>query len=79
MTADVVAMTGTNGKTTTTALRGAAGAESGRPVLVGGNIGRPLAAEALPFPADGWWSPRSPASSSRRPTPSVRASPRSST
>src|SRR5262249_21170809 len=54
MTAEYIAITGTNGKTTTTALTGALLAESGRPVLVGGNIGRPLAAEALDFPADGW-------------------------
>jgi UDP-N-acetylmuramoylalanine--D-glutamate ligase len=54
MTAEFVAITGTNGKTTTTALTGALLAESGRPVLVGGNIGRPLSAEALDFPADGW-------------------------
>ncbi|MBI3458638.1 MAG: UDP-N-acetylmuramoyl-L-alanine--D-glutamate ligase [Candidatus Rokubacteria bacterium] len=53
MTADVIAVTGTNGKTTTTALIGALLADAGRPVLVGGNIGRPLAAEALAFPADG--------------------------
>jgi UDP-N-acetylmuramoylalanine--D-glutamate ligase len=53
MTADVLAVTGTNGKTTTTALLGALAAESGRPVLVGGNIGRPLAAEALAVPPDG--------------------------
>ncbi|HEV8307006.1 MAG TPA: UDP-N-acetylmuramoyl-L-alanine--D-glutamate ligase [Methylomirabilota bacterium] len=53
MTADVIAVTGTNGKTTTTALVGALLQASGRPVLVGGNIGRPLAAEALAFPADG--------------------------
>ncbi len=54
MTAEFVAITGTNGKTTTTALTGALLQESGRPVLVGGNIGRPLAAEALRFPAAGW-------------------------
>jgi UDP-N-acetylmuramoylalanine--D-glutamate ligase len=54
MTAEFVAITGTNGKTTTTALAGALLRESGRPVLVGGNIGRPLAAEALGFPEDGW-------------------------
>jgi UDP-N-acetylmuramoylalanine--D-glutamate ligase len=54
MAAEFVAITGTNGKTTTTALTGALLAESGRPVFVGGNIGRPLAAEALDFPADGW-------------------------
>jgi UDP-N-acetylmuramoylalanine--D-glutamate ligase len=54
MTAEFVAITGTNGKTTTTALTGALLAESGRPIFVGGNIGRPLAAEALTFPGDGW-------------------------
>jgi UDP-N-acetylmuramoylalanine--D-glutamate ligase len=54
MTAEFIAITGTNGKTTTTALTGALVAESGRPVLVGGNIGRPLAAEALGFAPDGW-------------------------
>jgi UDP-N-acetylmuramoylalanine--D-glutamate ligase len=48
-----VGITGTNGKTTTTALSGALlGAES-RPVLVGGNIGTPLAAHALEFAAEG--------------------------
>ena len=54
MTAEFVAITGTNGKTTTTALAGALLRESGRPVLVGGNIGRPLAAEALTFAESGW-------------------------
>jgi UDP-N-acetylmuramoylalanine--D-glutamate ligase len=54
MTAEFVAITGTNGKTTTTALTGALLAESDRPVLVGGNIGRPLSAEALVFPGEGW-------------------------
>ncbi len=53
MTADVIAVTGTNGKTTTTSLIGALLAGSGRPVVVGGNIGRPLAAEALGFPGHG--------------------------
>jgi UDP-N-acetylmuramoylalanine--D-glutamate ligase len=37
-----VAVTGTNGKTTTTELTGAMLAASGRRVFVGGNIGRPL-------------------------------------
>jgi UDP-N-acetylmuramoylalanine--D-glutamate ligase len=54
MIAEFIAITGTNGKTTTTALTGALLAESGRPVLVGGNIGRPLSAEALAFPDGGW-------------------------
>jgi UDP-N-acetylmuramoylalanine--D-glutamate ligase len=53
MEADALAITGTNGKTTTTALTGALLGEEGRPVLVAGNIGTPLAAHALEFPADG--------------------------
>jgi UDP-N-acetylmuramoylalanine--D-glutamate ligase len=53
MEADFVAITGTNGKTTTTALAGALLAEQPRPVLVGGNIGTPLADHAPDFPADG--------------------------
>jgi UDP-N-acetylmuramoylalanine--D-glutamate ligase len=52
MEADVVAITGTNGKTTTTALTGALLREQSRPVLVGGNIGRPLSLHALDVPAD---------------------------
>jgi UDP-N-acetylmuramoylalanine--D-glutamate ligase len=51
--ADTVAITGTNGKTTTTALIGAVLAQQPRPVLVAGNIGTPLSAHALSFPADG--------------------------
>jgi UDP-N-acetylmuramoylalanine--D-glutamate ligase len=53
MEADTIAITGTNGKTTTTALTGALLAEQSRPVFVGGNIGTPLAARALDFPSDG--------------------------
>jgi UDP-N-acetylmuramoylalanine--D-glutamate ligase len=53
MEADTIAITGTNGKTTTTALTGALLAEQPRPVLVAGNIGTPLAAHAAGFPADG--------------------------
>lgn len=53
MEAEVIAITGTNGKTTTTALAGALLKEQVRPVLVAGNIGVPLAAHALDFPADG--------------------------
>jgi UDP-N-acetylmuramoylalanine--D-glutamate ligase len=53
MEAEAVAITGTNGKTTTTALTGALLAEGPRPVLVAGNIGTPLAAHARTFPADG--------------------------
>jgi UDP-N-acetylmuramoylalanine--D-glutamate ligase len=53
MEADTTAITGTNGKTTTTALIGAVLAQQPRPVLVAGNIGTPLCANALSFPADG--------------------------
>ena len=51
--ADTIAITGTNGKTTTTALTGAILRLQPRPVLIAGNIGTPLAAHALDFPADG--------------------------
>jgi len=51
--ADTIAITGTNGKTTTTALTGSVLALQPRPVLVAGNIGTPLAAHALTFPPDG--------------------------
>ena len=53
MEADLIAITGTNGKTTTTTLTGDLAAGTMRPVLVGGNIGTPLCAQALDFPADG--------------------------
>jgi UDP-N-acetylmuramoylalanine--D-glutamate ligase len=50
---DTIAITGTNGKTTTTALTGELLRQQARAVFVGGNIGTPLAVEALRFPADG--------------------------
>src|SRR5712691_3169278 len=53
MEADAIAITGTNGKTTTTALTGELLRTQVRPVLVGGNIGTPLAEHALEFPGDG--------------------------
>jgi UDP-N-acetylmuramoylalanine--D-glutamate ligase len=53
MESDVIAITGTNGKTTTTALTGELLRGQVRPVLVGGNIGTPLAEHALDFPAEG--------------------------
>jgi UDP-N-acetylmuramoylalanine--D-glutamate ligase len=53
MESDTIAITGTNGKTTTTALTGALLASQPRPVVVAGNIGTPLAAHALTFPVDG--------------------------
>jgi len=51
--AEVIAITGTNGKTTTTALTGEILRGQVRPVLVGGNIGTPLSEGALDFPAAG--------------------------
>ncbi|HET7875419.1 MAG TPA: UDP-N-acetylmuramoyl-L-alanine--D-glutamate ligase [Methylomirabilota bacterium] len=53
MEAEFIAITGTNGKTTTTALTGELLSGQVRPVLVGGNIGTPLSERALDFPADG--------------------------
>ena len=53
MEAQVIAITGTNGKTTATALTGALLREQSRPVLVAGNIGTPLSTHALTFPPDG--------------------------
>ncbi len=41
---DVLAITGSNGKTTTTTLAGEILKESGLPTLVGGNIGVPVVA-----------------------------------
>lgn len=48
----VVAITGTNGKSTTTALCGAILRSTGRPTFVGGNLGEPLA-EAVATPPAG--------------------------
>jgi UDP-N-acetylmuramoylalanine--D-glutamate ligase len=48
--APIVAITGTNGKSTTTTLCGAMLAANGRPTFVGGNLGVPLA-EAVGTPA----------------------------
>ena len=48
---EIIAITGSNGKTTTTSLLGEIVAASGRPTLVGGNIGRPvvdMVAESTP-------------------------------
>ncbi len=42
LTGKVVAITGSNGKTTTTTLVGKIFADAGKPVLVGGNIGTPV-------------------------------------
>jgi UDP-N-acetylmuramoylalanine--D-glutamate ligase len=53
MEADFIAITGTNGKTTTTALTFELLNQGARPTLVGGNIGTPLSEHALDFPAEG--------------------------
>ena len=51
----IVAITGSNGKTTTTALLGAILEEAGFPVLVGGNIGVPVV-ELIEQSTDQTWS-----------------------
>ncbi len=50
----VVGITGSNGKTTTTALIGELLANSGIPTQVGGNIGTPLLSLAATSQDDGW-------------------------
>lgn len=52
--APIVAVTGTKGKTTTTALIGALFRAAGHETYVGGNIGNPLIAETDKAPADSW-------------------------
>jgi UDP-N-acetylmuramoylalanine--D-glutamate ligase len=52
--APIVAVTGTKGKTTTTALVGALFAAAGKTVHVGGNIGNPLIRETANAAADDW-------------------------
>ncbi len=52
VSAPVLAVTGTNGKSTTTSLLGAILEASGRPTFTGGNLGTPLA-EAIDSPATG--------------------------
>jgi len=52
VTAPVVAITGTNGKSTVTSLVGEAARAAGRPTFVGGNLGTPLV-EAVDHPANG--------------------------
>jgi UDP-N-acetylmuramoylalanine--D-glutamate ligase len=50
--APIVAITGTNGKSTTTALAGEIAAKTGKPTFVGGNLGTPLV-NAVGTPAAG--------------------------
>jgi len=52
--APIVAVTGTKGKTTTTALVGALFAAAGKTVHVGGNIGNPLIRETAVAAAQDW-------------------------
>src|ERR1700744_1403371 len=52
---EIVAVTGSNGKTTTTTLLGEILKASGRPTLVGGNIGRPVV-EMVPESTPESWS-----------------------
>ncbi len=52
--APILAVTGTNGKTTTTALLGAVMREVTSHVCVGGNIGQVLSEEVAHIPADGY-------------------------
>jgi UDP-N-acetylmuramoylalanine--D-glutamate ligase len=52
--APIVAVTGTKGKTTTTALVGALFAAAGKTVHVGGNIGNPLIRETVDAAAGDW-------------------------
>ncbi len=54
ITAPVAAITGTNGKSTTTALIGEILKQTGRRVFVGGNLGRPLC-EAVLEPGEWDW------------------------
>jgi UDP-N-acetylmuramoylalanine--D-glutamate ligase len=51
---EVVAITGSNGKTTTTTLLGEILKASGRPTLVGGNIGRPVVEMVAESTAESW-------------------------
>jgi UDP-N-acetylmuramoylalanine--D-glutamate ligase len=51
---EVVAITGSNGKTTTTTLMGEILKAAGRPTLVGGNIGRPVTAMVEESVAETW-------------------------
>lgn len=53
--APIAAVTGTNGKTTTTALLGAIAREAGLAASVAGNIGRPFARAVLDDPAPDWF------------------------
>ncbi len=51
---EVVAITGSNGKTTTTTLMGDIFKQDGRPTLVAGNIGRPVTAMVADSTSETW-------------------------
>lgn len=51
---EVIAVTGSNGKTTTTTLLGEILKAAGRPTLVGGNIGRPVTEMVAESTSDTW-------------------------
>ncbi len=75
LTGPIAAITGANGKTTTTTLAGEILAAANVPVLVGGNIGTPAISfvdQASPKPGS---SSKFPAFSSRPSSTSIRASP----
>lgn len=50
----ILAVTGTNGKTTTTTLLAQMMEKSNKPVILGGNIGKALSEEADHLPKEGW-------------------------
>lgn len=50
----LIAVTGTNGKSTTTSMIGAALREAGIKTYVGGNIGDPLISQAVLAPSESW-------------------------
>lgn len=50
----ILAVTGTNGKTTTTTLLAQMMEKSNKPVILGGNIGKALSEEADHLPEEGW-------------------------
>ncbi len=54
LTAPLIGITGTNGKSTTTALCGCLCERAGLRTFAGGNLGRPLSDAALAMPAAAW-------------------------
>ena len=54
LTAPLIGITGTNGKSTTTALAGCLCEKAGHRTFAGGNLGRPLSDAAMAMPAANW-------------------------